>query len=191
MMMKLLAASALLLSPLMSAACGDDGGGGGTVTADPFQSESVEDTGTVAGELSAAERDAFCQELATYFDQQVPPATQRRITCYFLGAALSGGNREACEATAEACLDDAELEVSGTDLECDQARLDGCTATVAELQACFTDTTSVVKTIASRLSCSMSAADFQAYEDKPASCQAVEAKCPNLFVDEDDTDTER
>ena len=41
-----------------------------------------------------------------------------------------------------------------------------------------------MKSIVASVSCSMSPAQMSTFDDKPASCAPVEAKCPNLFEDD-------
>jgi len=167
-----------LLLPL--SAC-DDGGGSSTPAA-PFEASAPDEKGI--GELSTDEQLAMCTELATYFEREVPAASQKRLACYFFALAFTGGDAQACEQAAQGCIADPEMDAGTDDVSCDTARLSGCTATVAEIEACFSDMTSVTKSLASRISCRTSASDLEGLSDRPASCTAVEAKCPALFEDD-------
>lgn len=170
-----------LLLPL--AACDDDGGGTST-PATPFEASAPDEKGI--GELSTDEQVAMCNELAAYFDAEVPPASQKKLACYFFALAFTGGDRQACEQAAQGCITDPEMDAGSDEVSCNTDRLSGCAATVAEIEACFSDMTSITKSLAGRVSCSTSASDLQALSDKPASCKTVETKCPNLFEDDAD-----
>jgi hypothetical protein len=172
----------LVLTPL---ACGDDDGGSSS-TAAPFESSSVPDDTRRASDLTPEEQTAFCDELATYFSSQVSNDSLHRTGCYLFAFAFSGGDRNACNQAAQSCISDSEIEANVDGPECDTSKLTDCDATVAELEACFTDGTSLVKSLASRASCSMSGADLAALDQVPASCQAIQDKCPGLMEDEDE-----
>ena len=176
-----LLALALLLSPF--AACDDPGS---TAPAAPFEATAPDDK--TVGELSATEQEAFCNELAAHFKSQVSDASVKKLGCYLVALAFSGGNRQACEQAAQGCISDPEMSAGTADVSCDTSRVGNCTATVAELEACYSDMTSVAKSLAGRISCSTPQSDLAALSEKPASCKTVEAKCPTLF--EDDTPPE-
>lgn len=174
-----LCAALALLFPL---ACGDDDGS--SEPAAPFESTSVADEQKVASDLSAEELTAFCDELATYFDSQISEAALKRMSCTVFAFAFSGGDSSACNQAAQACIEDATVQPDEDQVSCNQSELADCSATIAELEACFTDATTLVKQLSGRVSCSMSAATLESLGDKPASCAAVEAKCPNLAVED-------
>jgi len=182
-MMKLIRHAPLLfLVPML--ACGDDGGGSSTPAA-PFESQEEDDQ--VAGSLTPAEQTAFCEELLAYTEREVSQADLKKLGCYFLAIAFTGGDASQCNQAAQGCISDPETSGSDDPVECDTSRLTDCTATVGELETCYTDTITVVKTLVGSLSCNSSPAQLSALENKPASCQVVQAKCPKLFEDEDDT----
>lgn len=165
----------LLLLPLL--ACGDDA----VAPAAPL--DSGVDEAATPSTLSADQRQAFCQAAATWFTTQVTQAQMKKLACYGFALAFAGqGN--ACNTFASECLASNEPFDSSTDASCDGPELDDCTATVAELETCFTDTATQLRTLTARLSCSMSASDLQGLSGKPASCAAIESKCPGLFADD-------
>jgi|GEM_PF-3038996 len=177
-----LLAATTLFACFTGAACGDDSGGGSGTPAAPFESQEADDQ--VASVLTPADQTAFCQELLTYYQSEISDADMVKVGCYFLAIAFTGGDAGQCRETAEACVADPESVSSDSDVDCDTTRLADCTATVAELEGCYTDIATKLKGLASSVSCSMSASQLAAVDEKPASCAVVEQKCPKLFADE-------
>ena len=128
---------------------------------------------------------AFCQELATFLASQISEAEMKKLGCVLLAVAFTGGNAAACNQSLQECMSSSEVTPSTEDASCDTERVQDCTATVAEMEACYEEMIGKLDSLASRASCSTSMADLQSLEQKPASCRAVEAKCPNLFEDDE------
>ncbi len=179
MMLKLLRLSPLL-AIFTTLACGDDSGN--STPAAPFESQESDEQ--IASGLTPAEQTAFCDELLVYFKSEISDAQLVKVGCYFLAIAFTGDDPSMCSQTAQACIADPESLSSDSSVDCDNSKLADCSATVAELEACYTDTVTKMKSIVASVSCSMSPAQMSTFDDKPASCAPVEAKCPKLFEDD-------
>jgi len=178
MTMKLLRFSPLV-GILTALACGDDNNG---TSSPPPPFESQEEGTQVVSALTPAEQTAFCTEFVGYFDAHVSDAGLIKVGCYFLGISFAQ-DAASCNELAKSCISSPDSEPSNK-VDCDSGRLADCTATVQELETCYTDTVTALKGLASTISCSMTPEQLSSLEDKPASCALVETKCPKLFEDE-------
>lgn len=144
--------SLLAISSVTACGSDDDGGegdgnGGGSLDSGVDQDKQGED-------LTQEEVEAVCEAQYDYAESKISDADMSKALCRMvaLSVALSeGGDQEAlttmCEMVDEACtgcIDDpdgdgceayADLEPEETD--CSTVDLDGCTATVGEVEACF------------------------------------------------------
>jgi hypothetical protein len=169
---------ALALAALVAPACGGDDDGG----------TSGVDGDKRLDELSPAETTDLCEwgfSLLEDDDDLV------RFGCYF-AALIFSPDSETCEATAQECIDEAE-PIDFGDAECQFEDLPACASevSVAEMEACGRDAVAVLRAIADDISCD---SDPDEIEDdslvQPASCVAVEEKCPELFDDPDEDEGE-
>ncbi len=187
-MKNLLRLSALaFLMPV--AACGDDGGGSGINIPPPQPFQSEQPDSTPANELTPAQQTAFCAESLAYFNASIPPAEFKKLTCAMTGFALGALTGASCNEIRSQCL--ASDEEVAFDLgDCDTSKLANCTATIAEVEACYTDSVEALADIAPHIGCNMSEETLQGYGEDPASCVPVRTKCPDLFESEDDAPIE-
>ncbi len=161
---------------LGAAACGDDGNGGGGGSG---ISGSLK-----ISELSEAQAIALCKEAANgSFGQGIKAGL-----CTFQGIIeeqISGGN---CEEARDACMKepitDCEADVKEGDFVSD------CDVTVGEYRKCMDDYGAVYQEVAKDITCDTDWEELQSGEEDPeppASCKAIEQKCPGVF---DDTDSD-
>ena len=181
-----------------------DGGGSDSKTDGGVSSDSKTDgsfSSSVAGStplntLTPAQHSTLCKEFGAYLDGP-------RTICPLVGLL-------AAQASASISATDAQLRKACTDAVAScQQQLDSpdggassgsmcepipanCTATVAEMSACLTDQTAVLKqTVAQIPACaSLTRASFSAdggvsgggEPPEPPSCMSLSAKCPSLNV---------
>lgn len=176
---RLAALSLALCLPL--AACGDDTKAG---PATPFNASLSDETRV--DQLDETQKNTLCQEAGAWYATQVSAALEKRLACYGFALAFAGGNAQACNQFANQCLASNEGLEASSEVECDLTRLEGCTATVGELETCFTETATRVRQVASALSCSSSASQLQGLDAPIAACATVKTKCPALFDEEED-----
>jgi len=178
----------LALAPLLALfACGDDAT---TSPVTPFQSALANET--VVNGLDATGRTALCAEVTQWYATQVSVAQTKRLTCYSFALAFTEGSSQACNQFASECLaseEDGDIEVTA-DVTCDDQRLGDCTATVGELEACFTDGATRLRQVAGAISCSSTASTLSDLDTPITSCETIKAKCPGLFDDEADAEAE-
>lgn len=167
-----------LFACLPFAACGDDSTAS---PATPLQSSLSDDT--QVGSLDDTQQAAFCQEVATWYGTQVSLSSAKKLACYSFALAFSGGSSQACSQAASECIASEEEFTTSPAIDCDTTRLDGCTATVGELEGCFTATVTRVREIAASISCGMSPSTLASLGTPPAACAPVQSKCPQLFDD--------
>lgn len=174
--LRTLALPLAICAPL--AACGDDSTAS---PATPLQSSLSDDT--QVGSLDDTQQAAFCGEVATWYASQVSVGSAKKLACYSFALAFSGGSSQACSQAASECIASDEEFTTSPAIECDTTRLEGCTATVGELESCFTATVTRVREIAASITCSMSPSELASLGTPPAACASVQSKCPQLFDD--------
>lgn len=153
----------LLMAGLALAACGgdDDGGNGDT------GSQSGGDLdGKQLGQLTAADSQAVCQDLAASI------TVTKEDLCEVAGA-FAGAFGGDCEATKAECMSAPEQPSQG-DGGCSTEGFAGCTATVAEYKACMKAQADGVKAI----TC---ATPPDTSGEPPAGCAALTEKCPEIL----------
>ncbi|MEM9488028.1 MAG: hypothetical protein AAGC55_02725 [Myxococcota bacterium] len=160
----------------LSAACGGDDGTDG----------SDIDPGKALTELSADEALSLCTATENSLSDNILNdllCTTTALTLVIIDPSAD------CEALRQECLSDPELEPLTLDCPtADIGTLPACAAsvTVAEMEACLVDTYRGLEDLVSALSCDSSLDDFPANDDLvtlAASCQPLEAACPELFED--------
>ena len=88
-----------------AAACGDDDGGGSSVNIpppQPFESEQPNDT--LANALTPAEQAAFCAEALAYFQESIPAAEFKKLSCTLSGFAFAALAGASCSELAAECM---------------------------------------------------------------------------------------
>ncbi|HEY0705498.1 MAG TPA: hypothetical protein VGG33_01805 [Polyangia bacterium] len=149
--------------------------------------------------LTPAQTSTLCKELGTYVEGALKP-----LTCQLGGftvAAFSAIDPRATDAELKKACEDATAEclqqqgspdggASGAGM-CDPIPAN-CTATVAEMSACITDSANALKQSASAIPTCASITRASLSSDagapgggeppEPASCKALSAKCPSLNV---------
>ena len=148
---------------------------------------------TPLNELSDSELEQLCKDFtASYGPGSALETSSKEFSCRFSGlltGALSGAKtdaelRTACKATYDACLK-APNEAADPET-CDKPD-SSCTATVAEVKACAQDSVAAldelkdaIPTCAEATLESLQNLDIPTEEDaSPASCTALQAKCPD------------
>lgn len=157
-----------VLSVIMAVAlvaCGGDDGGSGV------------DGDRKMSELTPAEQQALCEEGEAKAEAHEDDAL--KVGCY-LQASLFG---QCSEAAVQQCITQAQN--SPDEGECTTDVTDACTATVGELRACLDAQMEVLGDIASKINCS-NAVTLLGSAEEPAVCAAAEAKCPELFEDDEE-----
>lgn len=147
---------------LLVAACGDGV---------PQASFPVQSSKTIES-LTPTDLVAICGEMK----RVMRAAVTKDELCVMAGglsAALSFG-KETCQDAYSACMQRPDEQL-WAGYSCG-LKIEGCSATVQEFETCFNDSLVVLKDFVSDLSCSSTK---KAPAD-PASCQALEAKCPGL-----------
>lgn len=147
---------------------------------------------TVYGSLTAEEKKASCEEIADFNATLITEAEAKQAACTFaasFAAAFSGASTDAelqaaCVMSRDECLAAPAMESEGDDM-CATSELDDtCTATNGELEPCLEDIARIQITALKSIKCSDLKVDTM--EDMmeemeasyPASCSAVEQKCP-------------
>jgi hypothetical protein len=171
------------------AAC-DDGNSGSLTSVD--NSKKIED-------LSEEDLQQMCED----YTAALANAMDQEFFCTMGGIAAAeelGGSEMACETTYDMCIDmDLEIDIeqffSCEDMLEDVGDIDDsddtdgasdtgdCDATVGDADACIQDMLAALEDIADSLSCANSASgDLEDILDmeEPASCEALEDKCPDM-----------
>lgn len=182
--------------PLALAACSSSsssgGGGSGSVT--------TLDSSKQAGSLSDAEKTQYCKDVNAYNAAAISEADTKKVACFsavastiFLGGTPPKDDaelRSKCKTAYQECLAKPveKADAGATVDDCKDAVKDlaNCTATVGELNTCVADRAAAGKSYFAKVdsACDGLSLDGGSGLDKeledPASCKAVEAKCPNL-----------
>ncbi len=161
----------LALSSLSFAACGGGDGGGSGI-----------DGSRDASTLTDAEIIEVCEYAESLFDFD----QSTKNGCY-AQAVFTTMDAAACETTYQECMAAAATDPdTQTSFECEKAPEDDfgeCTSplTVAELEACFEDSSSQAGGIT--ISCSTTREELSELSElpQPASCTVLDEKCPELF----------
>jgi hypothetical protein len=175
------------LVALALAACGGD-------SQDPPGSNDLDtgiDPDKPLGEVSDAEAVQACNRLGSALEQRLPGDYVSRQTCTLL--AVGASSASACNAQRDQCVQSSGVTDVYDPADCQDtnaSELDGCTATVGELESCTDEYTKELKGLLDRLSCDnagtsrandVTIATFIAYR-LPASCTSVQQRCPNAPI---------
>ena len=177
-----------------TALAGACGGGGGESSVDTGLGET-----RLLSSVSQEEAADACQAIENTFTTRLSPEKMVRAVCEMFGAVFTQ-NQSDCLTMADTCVEDAQngdgaisMDDLEQDFDCDNANvgddLEGCDATVGELEGCFEDTISAMENVLGQFSCkdagTLTQADRDAMEgfgdlEPPASCQALSDECPGL-----------
>lgn len=174
----------------MMPACGDDdddGGGGAGV--EPVDTGLPDDK--TLSDLDEGDQEAICDAI----DGLVGPEVQCVGAALFIG--IFSEDAAACQATFDACIADPEQFAEDNELEPDDEEEcsvdeipEDCSATVGELEACFSEQAAAIQSLINNFQCAELLASegeaLGALEELGPACQAVEEKCPGIFDDGDD-----
>ena len=140
------------------------------------------------GSLSDSEIQGLCKKVGDYFSSGSAAVDVQELTCRFesaFGASFSGATTDAALQAACKTLYDQCIAAPTTTTETCNKPDAGCTATVAEYEACVNDTATSLSTVTKALpACdeltmaSLGDLGSGAATDSPASCTSVKAKCP-------------
>ena len=183
------------------AACDSSDGGSSEI--------DLGDDDKVASGLSEAEAASLCEEVEKKAAAFVDNESSKHQTCLMAGLftkAFAGDSVEACQEAYDQCMaaepgeevggdDQPGDEVGGDDQpgdDCGSAHedLEDCDATLGELEACMNDSQAKQQDAADQvksLTCSSTSEDAEALQgdseyEEPASCKALEEKCPGMGV---------
>lgn len=156
---------------------------------------------TPGGELMPAEQRTLCEAAADYMASRVTDADWAGLQCTLdvFGEATmmaddTAGQIAACNTLRSQCIADSDEKLGAV---CDESQgWASCGATVAEIETCLEDTIDVLAGFAKDFNCdALDPARAMALQEKyagaatgqrPASCDVVTAKCPEVFGGEDD-----
>jgi hypothetical protein len=148
------------------------------------------DTAKTPANLSTADRTTFCDKMAVFSSSLLTKADACKLAG-MMGAAfgsMSGGDIKAlCTAAYDACMKEpaGSTDTTTNTAECVQG-VSTCTATVGEIETCYNDAAAMTKAQMAKIpSCSqITMSDLTSASTStssmPASCTAVEAKCPDM-----------
>lgn len=169
----------------MLQACGDDGGGGSTSA--PRIATGI-DPGTPVGDLSDAQAQRLCDEVA---NAALDVLTHPRILggfCTLEGIlfallAAPAEREQVCTEFVESCSNPAGFpDIAVVGANCGQPSAT-CDATVGEIETCVNAALAALEVFYLDISCS-GLAQIQiapVLPLPPTNCQAVQARCPNLY----------
>lgn len=186
--------SAAALALMAGAGCKGDDDGGGSVT--PSGVEMSGPLGEVATGASGVQgskplgqvTDAEAMQLCEWSTAAAYEPSSKE-TCTTLSAAFTT-NREECESSVTECLKEVGVDEEPEET-CDTASAAelpaNCTATVAEFEKCVEDLNAANRALFSNTTCA-DVGEIDLESDVPASCQAIEPKCPGFLGNEDGDD---
>jgi hypothetical protein len=189
----------------MGLACGgdsDDGDGGGNTpgggSSTPIESGLPEST--VVQSLTPQQFASACESLREDVNRRLPVEVTTRGVCEAISA--GGTNDPAmCRSLADGCVTQVnngnnpfvrreDLDLSMVECNSDTSQLQGCTATVGELETCLQDQVDAVEGLLADNDCDNAASidvdDLEALQAAlgavPASCRSLQTECPGLEI---------
>jgi hypothetical protein len=196
--------AAMTASAVFASACSSSSGGSG-----PGSVSSVDSTKTV-NSLSDSEAKQYCEDANRYAAAQSNEADAKKVVCGLTAAAIASYGAETdaeaqtkCKAQYTECMNkpadttDTDTDAGTTEDPCAdfKSRAKDCSATVGEVNQCLADRAAAFKTLASKDYCAEAkvaspdagtSSPLTSYDD-PASCKALQAKCPSLTGSSDDS----
>jgi hypothetical protein len=206
-MLKLLALSAscgVLLAGFV--ACGNDDSNANSTPSTPIP--GVAGT-TQVSQLTPAQQEQAVKDINAYYAASITPEMMKQFYCGTLAmmAAMGGGAdaKSACQTAYDNCMKSAsdagttgqqgETAITASDLS-------SCTATVDEVNRCYTDSIAATKAMVASMNCNALTADggtssgdggASTESSQASSCQAIQTKCPGVAPSSDvgglDTET--
>jgi hypothetical protein len=180
----------LLAGVCMGLGCGGDGDGAGA--------RSGVTPSAQLGKLDATQARQLCEWASSQVNESSFEPTEQQA-CTLVGVSFTETPEE-CRALADACVQAPAEEDDGAPEEdeeqeegddCASAMVDaelmGCTATVAEYEACVRAAVDAIQDLFASLSCDQAGmTDFEAEaaDQEPEACKKLELKCPEVFQDE-------
>lgn len=157
----------------------------GACKQEPTSVDSGVPTDKQGSELTPAEQAQLCDSIEEYTSSRVSDDQAKRYACTTLAitaTVLSDGDAAACKILLDGCLQDDGMP-PGEAPECQLAITDwsACMATVAELEACYTDIIDAQIDNFRSLSCDKIEEYKTAEPAEPMqseSCSRADAKCP-------------
>jgi hypothetical protein len=183
----------LLVGLGLGLGCGGDGDGAGA-------SSGVTPSAQL-GKLDTTQARQLCEWASSQVDESSFEPTKQQA-CTLFGISFTD-NPTDCRAFADACVqapdendgisEEEEEELEEEEDDCATAMVDaelmGCTATVSEYEACVRAAVDAIERVFASLSCEqagMSDLEGDVAAQEPEACKALEAKCPDVFQDEDE-----
>lgn len=169
------------------AACGGD-------SQDPPGSGALDtgiDEDKPLGDVSDAEAVQACNRLGAALEQRLPGEFISRQTCVLFSTGASSAS--ACSSEVDDCIETSDPVDVYDPADCEDTNadeLEGCTATVGELETCTDEYTNELKELLDALSCDnigtprendVTLLTFIAYR-LPESCTSVQERCPNAPI---------
>lgn len=157
-------------------ACGGDSGPGPVDSGLPDERKG--------SELSDAEAKQLCEARADHAAALISEDDAKHQACTFGGLVVAGGSVETCKTFYDMCIKmdfEEDPEPAG---ECMLGfELSTCEATIAEIEACFTEEDDANAAAFKSISCNDAATtgDPNPPQAGPA-CSTAQAKCPGIFV---------
>jgi len=152
---------------------------GGKNSADPEDDMLTEDASKPLADLTDDEVGEVCEAFAAIYEDT--QAYVRGIC--IVEAADSSSDVESCDAAAEACVGDLEIEPLSVDECSEHLEFTGCDASVRELNDCLTDQRKTAAKVAELRNCEdadQKGASTDWLRDMPA-CQELFDRCPEAF----------
>jgi hypothetical protein len=175
------------IAGLLAVACGSDddksNGSSGSTTVDSGVADDK-----VANQLTDQEAQRVCESVGKAAEAALGGAEAQKATCGFTAytlASFAGGDdpAAACKMAYDECLKAPQDTTGG---ECTNPT-STCTATVGEIEKCFTDTLSQLSQLLSTLpGCDDVGKDVTPPSTEgtsPPSCEVVQEKCPEVLSD--------
>jgi hypothetical protein len=162
----------------------------------------------VASTLTEAEATAACKKVETQFAEGGDDTAQKHTICLTTGLfakAFAGDDASVCQTAYDECMAAEPGAPTGGDDEpgddCDDAAkdLENCNATLGEIEGCFNDLMAAQDAAYEgllALSCNSTQEEIDALQEdgdleQPASCKALEDKCPGLMGEGRETEPVR
>ncbi len=185
---------ALVLTVGATSSCGGGGGGSGSAV-----DTGLSDTRLLSS-VTPEEATQACESIESAFSARLDVQSALAAVCELVGAALSDTEAQ-CRQVADDCVAQAQRgegmlkeEDFEQDFDCDeeesQQELASCEATVGEFEQCMNDQLALAEQTLAAFSCANAPnttpealSEAQAGPPLPASCEALEEKCPDAAGD--------
>jgi hypothetical protein len=144
-------------------------------------------------DLDENEQQDLCEDVQAWAEDNLNEKLFQRIDCISdaVEAATAGGggiDEAACQNAYSDCLNQPyEGEIDFSEAECNPDAFPSCDIAVGEYLACAEDSVALLNNLLNSFSCG-NLEEFAQQEEPeyPASCQALEQRCPEWFGPEED-----